>query len=159
MWRDPLVTWPHEGPALADPHPGFFYPDPLGFWTEVRRWVTELFRATGPGWETSEALALTALIDVGEDPDRLPWARERLQPRCILFLDEPSWRAASPETGALVSCTVPDPHRPGQGYEGWWGREGSDIVGKAPQHPATHRLYSAADMDSFLRSMPPLLVN
>lgn len=153
-WRDPLITWPDAGLTLGEPHPGFFYPDPLGFWTEVRRWIKVIFRAAEDGWEGPEALAVSALIDVGGDAARLTWARRMLRPACVLFLDEPSWTLASPETGALVRASVPDPHRPGQGYEGWWGREGSVVVGKSPQHPATHRLYSTADMDAFLRLAP-----
>jgi len=50
---------------------------------------------------------------------------------------------------------VPDPHREGQVYEGFWANDGDGLViGKAPQHPATHRLYRAADMDRFLSLAP-----
>src|SRR5690606_10410044 len=60
-WRDPLLAWP-EGPlSLGEPHPGFLYPDPVGFWAEVRRWSIELLGGQAPGWSTAECLSLTTL--------------------------------------------------------------------------------------------------
>jgi hypothetical protein len=156
-WKDQLATWPDDPPSLGDPHPGFFYPDPLGFWAEVRRWVPIVFGAAGAAWVGADALALSALVNVGDDPSRLTWVRDRTRPRIVLFLDEASWNAARPATGELVRSSVADPHRPGQAYEGWWGREGDTAVGKAPQHPSTHRLYDSSGMDAYLRSLPALL--
>ncbi len=48
--------------------------------------------------------------------------------------------------------TIPDPHRRGQVYEGWWGTTpAGTVVGKAPQHPTMHRLYRAEDLRDWLR--------
>src|SRR5205814_8705280 len=43
-WKDRLLVFPESPLSLGAPHEGFFYPDPLGFWAEVRHWVVELFR-------------------------------------------------------------------------------------------------------------------
>lgn len=154
IWRDNLVLWPEDSPTLGEPPHGFFYPDPLGFWAEVRRWVTVLLRLRRPEWATSDALAVTTLLHVGEDRGRLQWARELMRPHVILFLDEPSWQAS----GIVVRKQlhyVPDPHRPQQVYEGFWaGADAGTVIGKSPQHPATHNLYRAADMDRFLAAAP-----
>lgn len=146
-WRDAPLT-------LGDPHEGFFYPDPLGFWAEIRRWVTEFFRFRHPGWPTPDALSLTTLLHLGQDPSRLSDAIHRLKPRTVLFLDEKSW-LQSGLVVARVAHYITDPHRPKQVYEGFWGRTAEGlVVGKAPQHPTTHRLYRAEDMTEFLRSAP-----
>lgn len=158
-WRDPLLQWNERPLTLGEPHEGFFYPDPLGFWTEVRKWSSELIRHYDPGVSGPDALALTTLLHVSGDPARLSQAVNMFQPGVVLFLDEKSWV----ESG-LVAVEVPhyitDPHRPKQVYEGFWGRippgqnGGGLIVGKAPQHPTTHNLYRARDMLEFLRSAP-----
>jgi hypothetical protein len=50
---------------------------------------------------------------------------------------------------------IPDPHRAGQVYQGFWGRRDDDlVVGKAPQHPSAHRFYAWEHMAGFLRSAP-----
>ena len=153
-WRDALVLWPDDPPALGEPHHGFFYPDPLGFWTEVRRWATVLVRLRRPEWTTSDALAVTALLHVGDDPERLAWARSVMQPHVVVFLDEPSWQAAGMDLPKRLHH-VPDPHRPQQVYEGFWATApDGTVVGKSPQHPAMHRLYRAADMDRYLAAAP-----
>jgi hypothetical protein len=153
-WRDSLMIWPEGPPTLGEPHQGFFYPDPLGFWTEVRRWATILVRTRAPGMEVSDALSVTALLHIGDSGERLARATERCQPVVTLFLDE----AARASSGAPVGghpYVIPDPHRPGTVYEGWWQRTpGRRAVGKAPQHPASHKLYRHADMDIFLRAVP-----
>jgi hypothetical protein len=153
-WRDPLVLWPADAPALGEPHHGFFYPDPLGFWAEVRRWATVLVGAGRPGSSTADALAVTSLLHVGDDQRRLAWGQVVMRPRVVLFLDDPSWQAA----GMVVSRRhhqVPDPHRPHQAYEGFWGTaDDGTVVGKSPQHPAMHNLYRAGDMEAFLASVP-----
>jgi hypothetical protein len=143
VWRDPFVEWRDHEPTLGEPHENFFYPDPLGFWTEVRHWA-----GTITGLPGVEAVSVTALLH----DQRLDWAVAVMQPQVVLFLDEPAWHAAN------ISATkeihhIPDPHRNGQVYEGWWGRTDAGLsVGKAPQHPAAHKLYSRDDMDRFLRS-------
>lgn len=153
-WRDAFLTWP-EGPlTLGEPHEGFFYPDPLGFWAEVRRWAVELFRRHQPTWGAPEALTLTALLHVGGEPARLTKALELLEPRTILFLDEPSWELAGLTVVRRQSHSIADPHRAGQVYEGFWGRHEAIVVGKSPQHPSTHNLYRATDMLEFLRGAP-----
>lgn len=153
-WRDSLVLWPEDPPTLGEPPHGFFYPDPLGFWAEVRRWVTVIVRRRQPTWVTSDALAVTTLLHVGDDAGRLAWARDLMQPRVVLFLDEPSWQASGLEVRRQHHY-VPDPHRSQQVYEGFWGTAGDGVViGKAPQHPATHNLYRAEDMDRFLAAVP-----
>ena len=153
-WRDTLVLWPEDAPTLGEPHHGFFYPDPLGFWAEVRRWATVLVRRHQPDCATSDALAVTTLLHVGEHPDRLEWGRTLMRPRVVLFLDEPSWAAAGLDVRRALHH-VPDPHRPQQVYEGFWAvAPDGTVVGKAPQHPAMHNLYRAADMDRFLGAAP-----
>jgi hypothetical protein len=153
-WHDPLLPWP-EGPlSLGEPHPGFLYPDPIGFWTEVRRWSIELFRAHEPTWSTAECLALTTLVHVGDEPGQLARATRTCEPRVTVFLDEPAWAAAGLDL-ATTPLSVPDPHRPGQSYEGWWGVQADGtVVGKSPQHPTMHRLYRAEDLTTWLRSAP-----
>ena len=148
------MLWPDDSPTLGEPHHGFFYPDPLGFWAEVRRWATILTRLRRPEWATPDALAVTTLLHVGDDPDRLAWARALMRPRVLLFLDEPSWLAARIDVRKQLHH-VPDPHRAQQVYEGFWATaDDGTVVGKSPQHPATHNLYRAEDMDRFLRSAP-----
>jgi hypothetical protein len=153
-WRDPLIQWTDRPLALGEPHEGFLYPDPIGFWEEVRRWAVELFRLQQPTWSTSESLSLSALVHVGRDPGQLTVARELCRPRLIVFLDEPAWQSADLDV-ATTALSVPDPHRPGQSYEGWWGTtpDGS-VVGKSPQHPTMHRLYRAEDLTAWLRAAP-----
>lgn len=153
-WRDTLVLWPDDPPTLGEPHHGFFYPDPLGFWAEVRRWATMVVRTRRPEWSTSDALAVTTLLHVGDDAGRLAWARTLMRPHVVLFLDEPSWLAAGMDVDRHPHH-VPDPHRPQQVYEGFWGATADGlVVGKAPQHPAMHNLYRGEDMDRFLASAP-----
>lgn len=153
-WRDPLVLWPEDSPTMGEPPHGFFYPDPLGFWTEVRRWATVLVRRHWPGCSTSDAISVTTLLHVGTDNERLGWARSLMQPRVLLFLDEPSWQASGLEVRRQPHY-VPDPHRPQQVYEGFWAvADDATVVGKAPQHPATHNLYRTGDMDGFLAAAP-----
>ena len=153
-WRDPLVRWDDRPPTLGQAHEGFFYPDPLGFWSEVRRWSLELFHLHCPGWGLPEALSLTTLLHVGAEHERLVQAMALSSPQMILFLDEPSWEASGLEV-RRVHHHIADPHRPGQFYEGFWGTTADGrVVGKSPQHPTTHNLYRAEDMLAFLRSAP-----
>ena len=153
-WRDPLYEWVERPLTLGEPHEGFLYPDPIGFWDEVRRWSMELFRLQQADWSTAESLSLSALVHVGGQPAHLATAIHTCAPRLIVFLDEPAWQAADLDV-ATTPLAVPDPHRPGQFYEGWWGTmaDGS-VVGKAPQHPTMHRLYAADDLSSWLRAAP-----
>jgi hypothetical protein len=153
-WRDPFLMWKDDPPTFGTPHEGFFYPDPLGFWTEVRRWVTSLVRASERAASMSDALSVAAVVHAGDHAERLQWAVTALQPSVVLFLDEASWSLAG-LTSDAVSHAIRDPHRPGVVYDGCWGRTPTGlVVGKAPQHPAAHLLYAAADMDSFLRAIP-----
>jgi hypothetical protein len=127
----------------------------LGFWTEIRRWALELFSLRNPTWGLGESLSLTTLLHVGEDPERFANAFQRLSPRVVLFLDEPSWLSSGLEVKKVVNHHIVDPHRPGQVYEGFWGElEDGVAVGKAPQHPTTHNLYRREDMVGFLRAVP-----
>lgn len=153
-WRDALLAWP-EGPlTLGEPHPGFLYPDPIGFWTEVRRWAIELLRVHEPSWSTSECLSLTALVHVGERAEHLALATETCRPRITVFLDEPAWQSAALDL-PTERLAVPDPHRPGQVYEGWWATTSDGrVVGKSPQHPTMHRLYRAEDLADWLHRAP-----
>jgi len=155
VWRDTFLTW-HEQPlTLGDTNENFFYPDPLGFWTEIRRWALELFRLRYPTWGLGEALALTTLLHMGPEPERLAMAMRLCAPQVVLFLDEPSWLASGLEPVKPVTHHIKDPHRAGQVYEGFWGTlDDGVVVGKAPQHPTTHNLYRADDMAAFLRSAP-----
>ncbi len=154
-WRDGLVHWPELPPSLGEGHEGFFYPDPLGFWAEVRKWSLALFSAIRPGWGLSEALALTALLHVGDQGDRFRRGREQCRPRVVLFLDEPSWERSGVVVVRKEPHFIADPHRRGQVYEGFWGTdEEGTVIGKSPQHPSMHRLYRASDMNEFLTSVP-----
>lgn len=153
-WQDALLPWPAGPLTFGEPHDGFIYPDPIGFWLEVRRWSIELFRAHEARWSTAEALALTTLVHIGEDQSRLALAQATCRPRMTVFLDEPAWLAADLQV-ATSPLAVPDPHRPGQVYEGWWGTtEDGAVVGKSPQHPTMHRLYAAADLTNWLHKAP-----
>lgn len=145
-WRDPYVMWRDAPPTLGEPHEGFFYPDPLGFWAEVRHWATML-----TGLPTPDALSLTTLIHGAP-----AHALDLMQPRVVLFLDEPAWQSSGLTTDAVEPCDLPDPYRAGQLYEGWWARtRDGRVVGKSPQHPAAHKLYRRSDMDGFLMRSAP----
>jgi hypothetical protein len=154
IWRERLLPWPQGPLTLGEPHAGFIYPDPIGFWTEVRRWSIELFRAHEPAWSTAECLALTTLVHVSDHPEHLKLALETCRPRMTVFLDEQAWNTADHDV-AISRLAIPDPHRDGQTYEGWWGTtpDGA-VVGKAPQHPTMHHLYRAEDLTAWLRRAP-----
>jgi hypothetical protein len=155
VWRDPVLTWQDRPLTLGEVNESFFYPDPLGFWTEIRRWSLELFHLRNPTFALGESLSLTTLLHVGDDSKRLDVALERLAPRVVLFLDEPSWLASGLVVAKPVKHYIKDPHRSGQVYEGLWGLTADGmVVGKSPQHPTTHKLYNDADMLGFLRSAP-----
>ncbi len=155
VWRDQVLEWREQPLTLGEVNENFFYPDPLGFWTEIRRWALELFRLRNPTWGLGEALTLTTLLHVGDDAGRLAGALGRLSPRVVLFLDEPSWIASRLEVRKSVHHHIKDPHRPAQVYEGFWGLlDDGVVVGKAPQHPTTHNLYRNEDMVGFLRAAP-----
>jgi len=150
-----MMNWVERPLTLGDTNENFFYPDPLGFWTEIRRWAQELFRLRYPTWGLGEALALTTLLHVGDEPSRLANAMELFAPRVVLFLDEASWQAAGLKVASPVHHHIKDPHRAGQVYEGFWGRtDDGVVVGKAPQHPTTHNLYQAEEMLAFLEGAP-----
>jgi hypothetical protein len=152
--RDPLVAWEEHPPTLGRAPEGFWYPDPLGFWSEIRRWSLELFRVQRATWALPDALSLTMLLHMGEEPDRLARAIDLSSPQTILFLDEPSWERSGLDVRRAPHHIL-DPHRPGQVYEGFWGCTGDGrVVGKAPQHPSTHSLYREKDMLGYLRSAP-----
>lgn len=155
VWADPLVPWPTAPLSLGEPHPGFLYPDPLGFWAEVRRWAIEVFRPRQPTWSTAEALSLTALVHVGGDgAGHLALAQATCRPRITVFCDEAAWGTANLAV-PVNPLAVPDPHRPGVLYEGWWTTlPDGTVAGKAPQHPAMHRLYRAEDLASWLHDAP-----
>jgi hypothetical protein len=141
-WRDPYVTWRDAPLTIGEPHEGFFYPDPLGFWAEVRHWA-----ATLAGLPITDALSVSALLHGIAHLER---ALQLMRPQIVLFLDEPAWRTANLPVRA-VARAIPDPYREGQVYEGWWGHTPEGFVlGKAPQHPAAHRLYARSDMDGWL---------
>jgi len=153
-WHDNLVLWEDHPPSLGRANEGFYYPDSLGFWAEIRRWSLALFRLQNPTWGPPDALALTTLLHLGDRRDRLSRAIEMSAPPMILFLDEPSWEHSGLQV-RQVAHHIADPHRPGQVYEGFWGRTPDGrVVGKAPQHPTTHNLYRDEDMFGFLRSAP-----
>lgn len=152
-WRDHLVAWKESPLTVGQPHEGFYYPDPLGFWTEVRRWALEIFHLVEPSWGVAEALSLTTLVHIGDHPERFTTAFELCQPRVVLFLDEPSWERSGLQLRKIPHY-VHDPHRKGQVYEGFWGVTDGVVVGKSPQHPTMHRLYRTEDMAGFLRSAP-----
>ena len=155
VWRDQVLDWREQPLALGEVNENFFYPDPLGFWTEIRRWAVELFRLRNPRWGLGESLTLTTLLHMGDDAARLRTAVDRLSPRIVLFLDEPSWVASGLEVRKPLKHYIKDPHRAGQVYEGFWAvLDDGVVVGKSPQHPTTHNLYRSEDMVGFLRSAP-----
>ncbi len=59
-WRDNLVPWEDHPPCLGRANEGFYYPDPLGFWAEIRRWALELFQLEHPTGSTT-----TSRIPIG----------------------------------------------------------------------------------------------
>ena len=97
VWRDPYITWEELPLTLGTAHQGFFYPDPMGFFAEIRRWAVELFRLVEPRWTAPDALALTTLVHASRGKEHLDNAIEAFQPKVILFLDEPSWQASGLE--------------------------------------------------------------
>ncbi|MBA2283494.1 MAG: hypothetical protein M3527_00845 [Actinomycetota bacterium] len=152
-WRDRLLSFPEQPLTAGHPHEGFLYPDPLGFWAEVRRWTLVVARTRNPAWTITEALSTSALVHLGEGVGRLALARDTCRPAVLLFLDEPAWGASGLTPQRSTAHHVPDPHREGQVYQGFWGTlPDGTVVGKAPQHPTMRRLYRSEDMDRFLRS-------
>jgi hypothetical protein len=154
-WEDALFRWDEQPLALGTPHQGLFYPDPLGFWAEVRRWSVALLGIVEPAWRADDALAVTALLQVGDDTRSLQRALDLMRPRLVVFLDETAWQRSGLEVERRDAHHIPDPHREGQFYEGFWGvtRDGV-VVGKAPHHPAAHRLYRRSDIDEYLAAAP-----
>ena len=154
-WRDQLLAYPNGPLTLGQPHEGFFYPDPLGFFAEIRRWAALLVRRHQPSWDTPAALSVTALVHGGDGGQHIAHAVDVCRPAILLCLDEPAWNGAAFATVREEAHHVPDPHREGQVYQGLWGRlADGTVVGKSPQHPTMHRLYRAADMDRFLAAAP-----
>lgn len=150
-WREPLLPWPEEPLSLGEPHPGFLYPDPIGFWAEVRRWSIAVFTRVEPTWRTAEALALTTLVHCGEDASVVELAQRTCRPRVVLYLDEQA-AAGAPADLPKQEAEIPDPHRGGQAYAGWWATlADGTVLGKAPQHPTMHRLYDSDDMAGWLQ--------
>lgn len=153
-WRDSLLKWVEQPLTLGTMHEGFLYPDPVGFWSEVRNWVVELLRAREPGWDPSDALAVAALVHLRGSTSSLDLAMSTCRPATVVFLDEPAW-STSGWTARSVPHHIPNPHRPGQVYQGFWGvRADGLVVGKAPQHPSAHRFYLEKDMRDFLHGLP-----
>ena len=154
-WQDPLFEWHDEPPTLGDPHPGLFYPDTMGYWTELRRWIGVVVRAAWPDAHTQEALSAAAVLH-GEEPAATLASMARARPRVIVALDDGAVDLL-PATalGAREHVTIRDPHRPRQSYTGWWATTADGvIVGKSPQHPAAHNFYRRADLDAFLSRAP-----
>ena len=153
-WQDNLIPWKEQPLTLGEAHENFFYPDPLGFWAEVRSWSLQLVRLQQPAWSTPDVLAVTMLLHANDEPGRFKRAVDLCLPQVVLFLDEPSWE----QSGLNVSRVphhIRDPHRAKQVYEGFWGKTPDGlVVGKSPQHPTTHKLYRREDMTAFLRSAP-----
>jgi hypothetical protein len=150
------LRWQQQPPTVGRAHEGFFYPDPLGFWSEVRRWATIVVGTAEPGVRTVDALSVTALLHLGADATLIRRLLGEVRPSVALFVDEAAWSAfgAGTDTEDAVTITIPDPHRQGVVYTGQWGWRGEVVVGKAPQHPAAHQLYRASDMDRFLQGVP-----
>lgn len=150
-WRDPLVVWPDDPPTVGAAHAGLFYPDPLGFWAETRRWAQLLVRQAWPDAAMAGALAVTTVLH-GSD---IRWARKTMRPAVILFLDEAAWAESGMAVEHPTPYAMPDPYREGTTYEGFWARlPDGTVVGKSPQHPAAHKLFRAEDIDGFLRAVP-----
>ena len=108
-WRDPLHPWVERPLTIGEPHEGFLYPDPIGFWDEVRRWAVELFRLHQPAWSTSESLSLTTPRARRRRPRAARVRAQRLcQPRMIVFLDEPAWQSAAIDVATTpFRCRTP----------------------------------------------------
>ncbi|MGH9137363.1 MAG: hypothetical protein ACRD0G_10000 [Acidimicrobiales bacterium] len=155
QWRDQLLAWREQPLSIGHPHEGFFYPDPLGFFAEVRRWAVTILRRVDPSWGSTEALALTTLVHAGDAGQHVRRAIEVCRPSIVLCLDEPAWSASRFEPVRSEAHHIPDPHRAGLVYQGLWGRLADGlVVGKAPQHPTMHRMYRAEDIDRFLTAAP-----
>jgi hypothetical protein len=107
QWRDPLLEFPEAPLALGEPHPGFLYPDPIDFWVEVRRWTAVVAGTRQPPLAATDAVAVSGLLHLGDDLDRLTMAVATVRPQVVLFLDEPAWSAAA----------LPGDNDP---FGGWW---------------------------------------
>ncbi len=155
-WQDDLVLWQDHPLTIGEANEGFFYPDPLGFWAEIRKWTVELLKPHASNWGVNEALSVTTLVHQGDEPTRLHKAVDLCRPRTILFFDEPAWERSG-LSGSVRPAPhyIHDPHREGQVYEGFWAvAEDGVVIGKSPQHPTMHNLYRDDDMLAYLRSAP-----
>ncbi len=72
-------------------------------------------------------LARTTVVHVGDEPASLEVARRQCRRGLMLLLEEPAWKASGVDVSGVV-------------------------LGKAPQHPATHKLYRTDDMSEYLRA-------
>lgn len=148
-----MLEWREGPPTLGEAHEGFLHPDPIDFWVEVRRWLRTLL-ADHP-MEPWEVLAVSALVHLGAGLEGLDTVLAVARPHVVLYLDEAAWQLREPAAVDVQRHAIPDPHRAGVVYEGWWGRTPhGTIVGKSPQHPAAHRLYDTGDLDGFLAARP-----
>lgn len=155
VWSEPPLAWRDLPPTLGPPHTGFFHPDPLHCWSEIRRWSAELLGPRLGDVPAHACLSLTAVVHLGDHPERLAWARRVMRPGLVLFLDEAAWEAAGLSLAERATYPMIDPHRLGQRYEGFWAVDGEGtVIGKAPQHPAANRLYRPEDLTGFLSSAP-----
>ena len=122
-WRDPLHPWVERPLTLGEPHEGFLYPDPdrvLGRGPPLGRRAVPAPRSRRGA--PAESLALTTLVHVGERPGA-PRTRAQRPVRAAHRSCSSTSRPGSPppSTWPPRPFAVPDPHRAGQVYEGWWG--------------------------------------
>ena len=109
-------------------------------------------RRRSSAWPITEALSVTTLLH-GDGT----WMGARARcARVVLFLDEPAWNAAgiSGETALTPHADPRSRSAPARSTRAGGARPVTAIVGKAPQHPAAHKLYRRSDIDGFLRSIP-----
>ena len=90
------MLWEERPLTLGQAHEGFFYPDPLGFWAEIRKWTVELLRPHAQDWGVNEALSVTTLVHQADDAARTQKAIDLCRGALGRFQRRPAtaWRPA-----------------------------------------------------------------
>ncbi len=110
-------------------------------------------QAGGVGSDSS--LGVAALANPGLSGQGIGEILKVCQPRVILYLDQESERSSPRKATNPTPISIHNPYHLDQSYRGWWSSEPDGVIlGKAPQHPAAHRLYSKDSLTTFLAALP-----